>query len=166
MKKTLDLLEKILEILATICLAVFCVTTFAQVFFRFILRAPLTWSEEVARFSFIYMVFLGCAVGVRRKSHYMFDIFGKSKNPTVAFLAKCAASLLCISFLSFLLYTAAIFIPQQHIRASSILRIPTSVPYFSIILFSFFGIVFEVEQLVRVVQEKKRGQGKEDNARC
>ena len=161
MKRALEMTEKIMEVLAALCLAFFCITTFAQVFSRFVLKSPLSWSEELARFSFIYMVFLGWAVGVRRGAHYNFDIFGKSKNATVAFVAKFATCIFEIGFLTFLLCTAVTFLPQMHAKASSVLRIPTSIPYFAIVLFSAFGVIYAVEHLVDLVLEKKTSKKEE-----
>ena len=39
--------------------------TLAQVIFRYVLAAPLPWSEELARYCFVWIVFLGGAVDFR-----------------------------------------------------------------------------------------------------
>ncbi len=44
-----------LEIIAGSCLAVVVVVTFLQVLFRFVLKIPTPWTEEVTRFAFAYM---------------------------------------------------------------------------------------------------------------
>jgi TRAP-type C4-dicarboxylate transport system permease small subunit len=50
-----------------------CVAT--QVFVRYVLQRPLfLWSEEVARFLLIWMVFLGIGVGVKNDAHFAMDI--------------------------------------------------------------------------------------------
>jgi TRAP-type C4-dicarboxylate transport system permease small subunit len=40
-----------------------------QVFFRYVLNDPLTWSEELARYLFIWCAFLGWIVASRKRSH-------------------------------------------------------------------------------------------------
>ena len=56
-------MRKVLEeslrfaLLALFAVIIVCVSL--QVFFRYVLNDPLTWSEELARFSFMWMVFLG-----------------------------------------------------------------------------------------------------------
>ena len=47
---------------------------FFQVFNRFILKAPLAWTEELAMLLFQWVVFLGAAVGVKRMSHFGIDL--------------------------------------------------------------------------------------------
>lgn len=47
---------------------------FLQVLFRYVFKLPLGWSEEMARFIFVWIVFLGAAVGVNTKAHIAIDI--------------------------------------------------------------------------------------------
>ena len=41
----------------------------AQVVFRYFLGSPLTWSDELARYLFVWCAFLGWVVAARRRSH-------------------------------------------------------------------------------------------------
>jgi TRAP-type transport system small permease protein len=57
----------------TISLITACVAT--QVFVRYVLQKPLfLWSEEVARFLLIWMVFLGIGIGVKNDAHFAMDL--------------------------------------------------------------------------------------------
>ncbi|MDF2522100.1 MAG: Tripartite ATP-independent periplasmic transporter, DctQ component [Clostridia bacterium] len=49
----------------------------AQVLSRYIVGRPFTWSEELARYIFVWMSFLGMAVGVKMGSHVALDILVK-----------------------------------------------------------------------------------------
>jgi len=51
------------------------VVTLSQVVFRYVLAAPLPWSEELARYCFVWIVFLGGAIGLERGIHLGVDIF-------------------------------------------------------------------------------------------
>ena len=48
-------------------LMVFCLG--AQVFFRFVLNASLTWSEELSRFTFVWLVYMGALLGAKERIH-------------------------------------------------------------------------------------------------
>lgn len=54
---------------------VMVVVTLAQVVFRYVIAAPLPWSEELARYCFVWIVFLGGAVGLSRGIHLGVDLF-------------------------------------------------------------------------------------------
>lgn len=48
--------------------------TLAQVIFRYLIAAPLPWSEELARYCFVWIVFLGGAIGLSRGFHLGVDL--------------------------------------------------------------------------------------------
>jgi TRAP-type transport system small permease protein len=43
-------------------MAIITLLTLAQVFWRYVLEQPLQWSEELARYGFVWVTFLGAAV--------------------------------------------------------------------------------------------------------
>src|SRR5215831_8438384 len=51
-------------------MVVLCVDVFLGVFSRYVLRSTFTWYDEIARLLFVWMVFLGAAVGVRQTGHF------------------------------------------------------------------------------------------------
>ena len=55
-------LFKPVRILVTLAFIVIVVLTLAQIFFRFALDSPLTWSEELARLLTVWLTFIGAAV--------------------------------------------------------------------------------------------------------
>jgi len=48
-------------------------TTSLQIFTRYVLNAPFTWTEELARMFFTWINFLGAALIVKRSSHISID---------------------------------------------------------------------------------------------
>jgi len=63
-------LEDFLGWAVLVCLVGMMLALFWQVFSRFVIQVPATWTEEAARYSFIYMAFFGAALGVRRSTHF------------------------------------------------------------------------------------------------
>jgi TRAP-type C4-dicarboxylate transport system permease small subunit len=51
-------------------MVVLCVDVFLGVFSRYVLVRTFTWYDEVARLLFVWIVFLGAAVGVKRTAHF------------------------------------------------------------------------------------------------
>lgn len=51
---------------------------FSQVVARYVFHQSLTWSEEIGRYIFVWMSFLGMALAVKAKAHVALDILLKS----------------------------------------------------------------------------------------
>ena len=53
------------------------IVVFLQVVFRYFLIRPLYWSEELARYLFVWISFLGATLSVHRHAHFGMDFFFK-----------------------------------------------------------------------------------------
>jgi len=73
-KSLADGLTRVLEILMVLCLALMLVMVFGNVILRLFFNTGLDLSEEIPRFAFVWMTFLGAIVGVRRRAHLGVDI--------------------------------------------------------------------------------------------
>ena len=71
MKKFLGNLVEGTCMLLVVALAI---VVFLQVFNRFVLKAPLAWSEDLAMLLFQWVAFLGAAVGVKRIRHFGIEL--------------------------------------------------------------------------------------------
>ena len=61
---------KVLEQLMMVLVVAMMLALFWQVFTRFVIKVPSTWTEEIARYTFIYMVMIGAALGVKHSAHF------------------------------------------------------------------------------------------------
>ena len=69
-----DILEKISRIILMILVAILGISIFLQVFFRYFLNNPLSWSEEVARYCMIWITFIGASVAFNDDSMSSVDL--------------------------------------------------------------------------------------------
>jgi TRAP-type C4-dicarboxylate transport system permease small subunit len=69
------------EVICYALLIALVVVTSLQVFTRYVLNAPFTWTEELARMLFTWIVFLGAALLLKRSSHISIDILARSLAP-------------------------------------------------------------------------------------
>jgi len=64
---------------------------FANVIMRYVFSAPLFWSDEIARYTFIWFCFLGALIALKRRKHFAIDYFvgllPSSFGVALAFLA-------------------------------------------------------------------------------
>ena len=72
--RTLEAIEHWIIIPLLACLLAFItVGVFIQVVMRYVFATSFLWGEELSLFAFIWSVFLGAVVGVRRRIHLGFD---------------------------------------------------------------------------------------------
>jgi TRAP-type transport system small permease protein len=74
MKAIADALTRLLEIVMVLCLVVMLVMVFGNVVLRLGFNTGIDLSEEMPRFAFVWMTFLGAIVGMRRRAHLGVDM--------------------------------------------------------------------------------------------
>lgn len=57
------------EVLLVLLLSAMSILIGAQVFMRYVMLNSLAWSEELARYCFIWATYIGVSYGVKRKAH-------------------------------------------------------------------------------------------------
>ena len=68
-------LNQAMKFIAGFLIAAMTILVFLQVVFRYLLDAPLDWSEEMASFAFVWMALLGASIGLKNDEHPRLDIF-------------------------------------------------------------------------------------------
>ena len=84
-----------------ICLGlmvVLVVDVFLGVWSRYVLHATFQWYDEVARLCFVWMVFLGAAVAVRRGAHFRLHLLIDRLGPRLRRAADLLVALLVVGF--------------------------------------------------------------------
>lgn len=73
-KAIADAFTRALEIMMVLCLIVMLVMVFGNVILRLFFNTGIDLSEEIPRFAFVWMTFLGAIVGMRKRAHLGVDI--------------------------------------------------------------------------------------------
>lgn len=69
---------------------------FTQIFTRYVLNAPLSWTEELARFVFIWFTFTSAALVMARRRHITVILFGARGSGRVISIVEAFAYLVVI----------------------------------------------------------------------
>jgi TRAP-type C4-dicarboxylate transport system permease small subunit len=134
MKKIIRFLDDHLEeIFISLAMGYFVVVTVLQILFRFVLKMPASWTEETAKYAFIWMTFVGSSLGAKIQSHIRVDMLENALKGTprlilnwfnqLIFLAFAVIMTvvgigMCISLLSRPQVSPALKIPMQWIYAA------------------------------------------------
>lgn len=106
--------------------------TLAQVIARYLFNAPLIWSEEAARYLFVWVAMIGGALAVRQGGHYMLTALVERLPPSAARLARILAVAVAAAFLAVLLVTGINETMQAHMQDAATLPFRMSLPYAAI----------------------------------
>jgi TRAP-type C4-dicarboxylate transport system permease small subunit len=105
MRKFINGYYHLLNVLLGVSVAVLIVPVTIQMFSRFTQLIPAwIWTEEMARFLFIWMVMLGAMIGVRDASHFECDVWPELKPRANALLRIVSMLLVLVFALVFVWY--------------------------------------------------------------
>lgn len=112
--------------LIVIMMGYFVFATISQVLARFVFQVSAPWTEESARYVFIWMTFIGASYAAQKSSHIRIDILETSIGGQVG---KSIKLLSMILFLCFVLTLSKVGIDiclglLENPQTSSVLRIP------------------------------------------
>ena len=95
--------DRLLEVTLVVCMVVMFIFVFINVMMRLLMNSGIDISEELPRFAFVWMCFVGAVVGMRRHSHLGVDmvvaalpLFGRKVcwGISQAIMAVCSAYML------------------------------------------------------------------------
>lgn len=75
-----------------------------QVFTRYALGAPSDWTEEAARYLYVYVVFLGTSAGISSRSHVSIAFFVERLPPFARLAMSLVVDVLIVAFLAIMVW--------------------------------------------------------------
>lgn len=129
--KTKSLFKQPLELSLCMILVAIVGVTFIQVLFRYIFHLSLAWSEELARYLFLWLAALASAYAFKTKSHFalrfLVDRFGKNLQKATSTLVTFVVS----AFLVIFVWKAAEFTLNMAKQVAPSTQMSMAVPYSS-----------------------------------
>lgn len=145
--KILDKIIWVLEKIVMVLLGVAIIIIAFQIFFRYVLDAPLWWSEQTARCLFIWMMMLSVPIIFRRKGAVAFDLLvnllpAKPKE-VIHILVQCIIMFFSISYC----YYGIQLCIQTGDRVISGIEIPQNLMYIAAPIAMFILTLVILEQM-------------------
>jgi len=92
------------DLLAIATFAGMFLCVIGQVVCRYFLGSPLVWSDELARYLFVWASFLGWIIAARRRSHLSIDMVGTRLAPAGRAVLRLVGALAGIAFAALLVF--------------------------------------------------------------
>ena len=148
MRKLLNLYYRLLDALLIATVAVLIVPVSLQIFSRFTALIPsYIWTEEMARFFFIWMIMIGSMVGIRDSAHFDVDLWPELKPRANALLRLIAHLFVLVMALVFLWYGIK-FVQFGWSQNSELAELPMAWIFVAWPLTGFTWVVFLGEAFV------------------
>ena len=158
MRRLLDGYYRLLKVLLTLLMFSLIVPVAMQILSRYTGVIPrYIWTEEIARFCFVWIVLIGAMIAVRDGTHFDVDILPHSSNPavelTMRIVSHLAVLLVALTFIRYG-YDFAILGSRQR---SEIASLPMLSIYIAWPVAGGTWLLFTLEKIHDDVRDYRRG---------
>jgi TRAP-type C4-dicarboxylate transport system permease small subunit len=120
------------EVILASCVVILCVAVFLQVLLRYAIKVSFPPLEEIVSFSFIYTIFLGAAVGMKRMEHLNIDFLLKQVPQNLKKVFDFTIFSGTALFLIFMVKEGIFFVRDSYGQTTTYLNISISYSYAAI----------------------------------
>ncbi|GAB1583461.1 TRAP transporter small permease [Phyllobacterium phragmitis] len=145
-------LAHIEDTLAAILLVFAFVVIALQIITRFVFHDPLFWTEEAARYAFVWIVALGAAEGVTQRTHITMDIVPMMLPERARLVLRLILDLLVLAALLILVYYGTFGAMRAHKVMSIAIGVPESWLYGALPVFGVLSAIRIVLVMMRDVR--------------
>jgi TRAP-type transport system small permease protein len=163
MRRFIDIYYHLLSVLLGLSVAILVVPVTLQIISRFTNLFPhWIWTEEMARFLFIWMVMIGAMIGVRDGTHFDVDVWPELKPRTNAMLRVVSLVFILVFALVFVWYGIK-FVQFGWDQTSELADMPMTWIFVAWPLTGFTWLLFGGERLLRDLHLIRGGPGSRDD---
>jgi TRAP-type C4-dicarboxylate transport system permease small subunit len=140
------------EIVSGLTLLAITLILFAGVVWRYFFVDPLSWSDEIARALFVWLAFIGAALGVKRRLHSAVSAL-TDRLPVAWRMGVSVLGLVVVGVMSaVLLYTGAIETVANFQQVMPVTGLSRGWLYLSVPVSGLLMLVYLVPQFVAAVR--------------
>ena len=153
-KKILDAIYIAVRYALAAILGFAIILTFVEVIRRYLFGKSFVWSEELMRYLFVYVGFIGGAAAFREKGLACFDLVTKKISSPKA--RKIISLVIDLGVIGFSLYMGikgvqVVGLPSIARQTSAGLNLPMPVVYAAIPIGFFLRVLFGIENIVTIL---------------
>jgi TRAP-type C4-dicarboxylate transport system permease small subunit len=137
----------VVERVCIVLMAVLVADVFLGVWSRYVMRATFQWYDEVARLCFVWMIFLGAAVAVRRGAHFRLHLLIDKLGAAARRRVDLVVTLVLIGFAAVLVMGGIAIAPLARRQVTDSLEISMLWFYGALPVGGALMIVFALPQL-------------------
>lgn len=127
---------------------------FINVIMRYFFSSAIPWAEELARYIFLWQIWLGASYGVKKTKHIRIDVIFNRIPKNAGYILENIITIICIAFCIFLAFRGSELVSSVFDlgQLSSALRLPMGYPYLSVPVGSGMMVIRYIEKLYENVK--------------
>ena len=153
----LKLIEIVEVYVPTVCFAILFMAFITQIFFRYVLNQPLTWTYEVTVVAYTWVAILTASYARKTDENVVFSVVYDKVSPKVQIIFRIVGNLFIVSTYTVLFYPAYKQIQFSSYRSTSVLGIPLNIVFFPFLIFLILVIFYSVIDIVKDWKKIKGG---------
>jgi len=151
-RKFTALYSRVLSALLVFSVAVLIIPVSMQIFSRYTALIPAyIWTEEMARFLFVWMIMIGAMVGIREGTHFQVDVW-PVLSPRGAALLKLVTSVFVLAFALVFVWWGLEFTRFAWNRFSELAELPLWMIHVAWPVAGLTWLVFQGEHLLDAIK--------------
>jgi TRAP-type C4-dicarboxylate transport system permease small subunit len=157
------LLDNFEDEVASLLMMAITIILILQICTRYFLGDPLSWTEEVSRHLFVWLVFFGASGAIRDRSHIAVDVVSEHLSSRMRLIIMLGSNVLVLFFLINLLYWGTRAVSRMWSLSTATLEIPFGLVYTvfpitaTLMIFRTITQMYEDAQSVGHVERKSLG---------
>ena len=162
LKKISDFIYRLTGIFISLDLATIVVLAFAQVVSRYVFSFSISWAQELVTYLLVYLVFLGCSMGLRDGEVAALTIVVDKMNEKQQKIIKIVVQILLIVFCVYGIIANQEVMMNMWSKKSSILRLNLGYVSIAFTLSSgiiIFNSIIAIIDLAKDILKKNIEQG-------
>ncbi len=156
MSRLLKGLDRVLFVIIGLLLAALVTDVTIQVFFRYVVQDPPTWTEELARYLFTWQIFLAAGLGFGRGAHIVVDVVLLALPGGGQRLLLLASHLLVLGFLLVLAWQGIQMVRLTSNTYSTAMNLNMGVVYAALPAGAVIAVAYVLVRLVEAARGAPR----------
>ncbi len=156
MTRVLDAIHLVLKIILGLLIAGLLIPVTTQVLSRFDFVPRFIWTEEIARFCFVWMIMIGAMCAVRDGTHFDLDVLPESRSPKIEAAKRIFVHLMVLIVAGIFIWYGWRFMLFGWSQKSEIASLPMN---YIFVAWPVTGIITALFVFEKIAKEVARARG-------
>ena len=137
------------RLMLIVLLTVMVILGLLQIISRFVIKAPIMWSEALLMYMFVWFSFLGAGLAVRGLSHFEVEIFVVRLPRMIQKVLSLAVYAMIFAFAVFMIWKGLFLVKLNQRQLMAMMPFTMSGPYVILPLSGTFMAIHSLNHLAR-----------------